>query len=338
MMTNSLMKANSAAMGWTFIEAISGPQREEWIAAMNEEIESLEETDTWNLEPIPKGKTAVGCKWVYKVKRSREEEPDHYKARLVAKGFSQKYGIDYDEIFAPVIRGSTIRILLSIAGDRNYFVNHHDVKNAFLNGKLNEDIYMAQPPGHINTYHKDWAHQLNKSIYGLKQAARVWCETLNEVLTNCGFIQNADDACLYKHGSRTLTYLVVHVDDIIIASRSQNRMDEIIKALSRRFSITNLGDIKCYLGTEIRRDDQGEFLINQSNYIRKVLSRTRLNQAKPSGYPMDPKYEAHRVDSPANKSESYCRLIGALLYLSVNTRPDIATPVGLLGNTSRTPS
>lgn len=202
----------------TYEEAINGPNGEQWKEAIAEEINSLEINNTWDLEPIPRGKRVIGYKWVFKIKRNPDGTHEKYKARLVAKGFSQKYGVDYDEVFAPVVTATTIRMLLSIAGRKMYYVKHWDVKTAFLNGRLNEVIYMNQPPGCEDNNHADWGCRLNKCLYGLKQAARNWYKTLDQVLTKWGFTPSPEDPCLYKHGGRFLTYLVVHVDDILIAS------------------------------------------------------------------------------------------------------------------------
>lgn len=314
----------------TLEQALKGPHANQWIAAMKEELDSLEQNETWDLEPVPANKKLIGCKWVYKVK-ANSNGPDRFKARLVAQGFSQKYGVDYDEVFAPVVKTRTIRTLLSVAGKLNYHVVHLDVKTAFLNGKLTKEvIYMQQPPGHIHDTHKDWGCRLNKSIYGLKQAAKTWHDTLDEVLKNHGFKACEKDPCLYKQGTTSVIYLIVHVDDIIVASISKPRIDELKTKLTAEFSINDLGNITCYLGVQIRRNDRGDFVINQSNYIQKILKRAQLNDAKGSTYPMDTGYEKARIKSPEVQTDEYPKLIGSLLYLANNSRPDISAPVNLL--------
>lgn len=267
---------------------------------------------------------------MFKIKSTTDGKPDRFKARLVAQGYSQKYGTDYDEVFAPVVRITTIRMLLSLAGKKNYRVWHIDIKTAFLNGILKEVIYMQQPPGREDENHREWGCRLNKSLYGLRQAAKDWYERLHEVLTEYNFVRSEDDPCLYKHGNSTISYLGVHVDDIILVTSSPKRAKDIMDALNEEFDITNLGEISCYLGIKIIRNQQGEFSINQSDYIKKILNRTKLDQAKVSSYPMDTGYEKERPNSPEIKSGHYNKLIGALLYVSVNTRPDISAPVALL--------
>jgi Reverse transcriptase (RNA-dependent DNA polymerase) len=160
-------------------EALDLPDSEKWKNAMQEELDAINENEPWELVDLPLGRKAVGSKYVFKLKRDEQENIIRYKARLVAQGFSQKYGVDYDEVFAPVTTSTTMRMLLSIAGVRGYFVRNYDVKTAFYNGKLEEEIYMKKPPG-FEVGNK--VYRLKKSLYGLKQAARVWNQTLHRPL------------------------------------------------------------------------------------------------------------------------------------------------------------
>lgn len=236
-------------------------------------MQSLNKNQTWKLMPLPKGKNAVGCKWVFKIKELSDGRPNRFKARLVAQGFSQKYGIDYDEVFAPVVKHTSLRVLLSIAGKRNYYVKHFDAKTAFLNGTIKEEIYMKPPPGQILRGEENLVYKLNRSIYGLKQSARAWNETLNIALRRHGFEACPADPCLYTSTSTgPKVYLIVYVDDMIIASESSKRIEEFRKRLNNEFSITDLGDLKCFLGVQVRRDNDGNFYINQSSYIKKILT------------------------------------------------------------------
>lgn len=321
---------NDEAEPKTYEEAISGPHSQEWIKAIQQELKSLHEHNTWDLEPVPRNKKTISCKWIFKIKTMADGKSKRFKARLVAQGFSQKYGTDYDEVFAPVVMITTVRTFLCVAGERNYFVRQVDIKTAYLNGKLREIIYMVQPPGCVDEKHPDWGCRLNQGLYGLRQAAREWNNALDEYLIECNFVRSEEDPCLYKHGTRTLTWLLVHVDDILIMGKSLERINEIIQALNDGFELTDLGEVQCYLGINIKRNELGDFSMNQSNYIEKVIRRTKLDQAKPSTYPMDVGYEKLRLDSPEIKNEYYSKLIGALLYIAVNTRPDILAPVILL--------
>lgn len=152
---------------------MSRMDRDKWKVAMDDEINSLNINNTWELTELTDEKKPIGCKWVFKIKKDATGNPSRYKARLVAQGFSQKYGTDYDEVFAPVIRPTTFRTLLVIAGRENLIVKHVDAKTAFLNGELNEIIYMKQPIGYEVPNKEHMVCKLNKSLYGLKQAAKV---------------------------------------------------------------------------------------------------------------------------------------------------------------------
>uniref|UniRef100_A0A6V7M0T8 Integrase catalytic domain-containing protein n=1 Tax=Bracon brevicornis TaxID=1563983 RepID=A0A6V7M0T8_9HYME len=322
----------------TVEEALSGVYAEQWRKAMDEEMESLSKNETWDLEPKSANKNVIGCKWVFTIKRHADGSPKRFKARLVAQGFSQRYGIDYDEVFAPVVRQTTLRTLLSIAGRRGFFVKHLDAKTAFLNGKLSKTIYMRQPPNYVDEGKPEFVCRLNKSLYGLKQAAKAWHDKLDEVLHNMGFEKCPSDHCLYRTmEGEPEVYLAVHVDDMIIASKSSRRIEAVKEALNREFSITDMGDLKFYLGIGVRRDDNRNFYLNQGNYIRKILTRARLSDAKNSTHPMDVGYEKAREKSPRITNESYQKLIGALLYLLVHTRPDISAAVAILSQRIKEP-
>lgn len=177
----------------TYNQAIKSPDSIKWILAMQEELQSIEDNQTWLAVDLPPGRNTIGSKWTYKLKCDSDGNIARYKARIVAQGFSQKYGVDYDEVFAPVARSTTFRTLLSVAGKENYIVKQFDVKTAFLNGDLTEEIYMRPPEG-VDIGNK--VLKLNKSLYGLKQAARAWNIALNKSLTNCGFERSKTDNCL----------------------------------------------------------------------------------------------------------------------------------------------
>ena len=141
---------------------------------MNEEIRSIEKNETWNLIVLPSGHQPIGVKWVYKIKKNAKGEIERYKARLVAKGYKQRQGIDYEEVFAHVARMETIRLLISLAAQNHWQIHQLDVKSAFLNGYLEEEVYIEQPEGYVTQGQEDKVLKLNKALYGLKQAPRAW--------------------------------------------------------------------------------------------------------------------------------------------------------------------
>lgn len=318
----------------TLAQALSSDQKQKWVEAMDEEIKSLAKNGTWNLCELPSGRTAIGSKWVYKAKTDAAGEICRYKARLVAQGFSQKYGIDYDQVFAPVVRQTTFRILLSIASVEGLCVKHLDAKTAFLNGKLKELIYMRQPPGYEDGDKPNLVCQLKKSLYGLKQAARSWNEEINDILIGIGFHQSNADACLYsKHESDGWVYLLIYVDDMIIAAKSNVSIDRIRMAMQKKVDIQDLGNIKHYLGMGITKDSGGIYHLCQATYINQVMREFGLQDAKVSSVPISVGYGKDLSDADSGlllSNSKYQQLLGCLLYISVNTRPDIAAAVAIL--------
>lgn len=310
----------------SYKQAIECPEKLKWISAMDTELRSIEENNTWSSVELPKGRKAVGCKWVYKIKQG--EDATKYKARLVAQGFTQKFGVDFDEVFAPVARSSTFRTLLTVASARNLIVQQFDVKSAFLNGTLKEEIYMKSPPGFGEP---NKVLKLHKSLYGLKQAARVWNQMLQKAMTSQGFIQSKHDECLYIYKrDSNVCYAIIHVDDMIFCSNSQSVINTMIVELNKTFELKSLGPVKDYLGIEISRNENGIFEICQTTYIVKVATEYQLQESKGSKFPLDPGYHKLEDTNFLDSNTEYRKLIGKLLYISINTRPDISAAVGIL--------
>lgn len=310
--------------------------KNEWEKAMNEELESIQENQTWELKDLPPNRSSIGSKWVFKMKRDENGNVSRFKARLVAQGFTQKFGVDYDEVFAPVARSTTLRLLLSISGKLNLKVNHFDVKTAFLNGNLDEEIYM-RPPAGMETHGK--VYKLNKSLYGLKQAARVWNETFNKELVNIGFQQNETDKCLYVlREQKNICYLLIHVDDILLAYNNEEQMKYFVNKTNKIFEMKDLGTAKHYLGIDISKDEEGNFMISQSSYIEKIITEASLGDAKVSKYPLDPGYFKILDDKLLENNKEYRKIIGMLLFLTTHSRPDIASSVSILSQKVEKPN
>jgi hypothetical protein len=172
---------------------------------------------TWHLVPATHGQNVIDCKWVYKVKRKADGTIDRYKARLVAKGFKQRYGIDYEDTFSPVVKAATICVVLSLAVSRGWHLRQLDVKNAFLHDLLQEEVYMRQPP----RYETQLGHvcKLDKALYGLKQAPRAWYFRLSSKLQSlCFRASKADTSLFFYNKGRVTIFMLIYVDDIIVAS------------------------------------------------------------------------------------------------------------------------
>lgn len=311
-------------------EALKRRDALEWINAMDEEINSMNENNVWSIMKLPEGETAIGCKWIFKIKKGENE--NRYKARIVAQGYNQKYGKDYDEIFAPVVKQSTFRLFLVISSKENLHVFHYDFKTAFLNGEIDTNLYMKQPDGYIK-YDSNFVCKLNKGIYGLKQSARIWNLTIDKYLQEIGFTKGNYDQCLYKRNqSNELVYILIYVDDILIASKNIKTIEEIGNKIGNKFKIKCLGPIKNYLGIQVKRDEYGMFSINQKEYINKILIENKMENSKTSKIPIDVGYykELKKNHEPFELNDLYRKIVGMLLYLSVNSRPDISVATSIL--------
>jgi hypothetical protein len=308
----------------------------EWRDAMAKEIHALESNNTWVLSPLPNGKTAIGCKWVYKIKYHSNGTVERYKARLVAKGYNQVHGIDYHETFAPVAKLVTVRLLLSIAAIKNWPLHQLDVNNAFLQGDLNEEVYMKLPPG-FSHKGKPCVCKLNKSIYGLKQASRQWFSKFSTTLIQKGFHQSISDYSLFTFKSNhTTIFVLVYVDDIIITGNNEDAISDIKKFLAQAFSIKDLGNLSYFLGIEVSRSKKGIFLC-QRKYTLDILSDSGMTGCRPSDFPMEQHLRLRPNEgSPLPDPTIYRRLIGRLLYLTV-TRPDIQYAVNTLSQFMQSP-
>lgn len=320
----------------SYKEAMESPEKNSWILAMKDELKSIEDNNTWELTDLPSNRKSVGSKWVYKRKTDDKGNVIRYKARLVAQGFTQKYGVDYDEVFAPVARSTTMRLMLSIAGMKNYFANTYDIKTAFLNGDLHEEIYLRQPIGFRNG---DKVYRLRKSLYGLKQAARVWNQTLHNVLVENGCKQSNIDKCLYTFKKNNkIMFLSLHVDDILTVSNCMSHEENFMRKIEDRFEMKSLGAVKHYLGIDVEKDIDGNFLISQESYIDKIIEEAGLQDAKISKFPLDTGYYKNKDNELLSSNEKYRKLIGMLLYLTTNSRPDIAASVAILSQKISSPT
>lgn len=208
--------------------------------------------NTWHLVPYQKGTNIIDCKWVYKVKRKADGILDRYKARLVAKGFKQRYGIDYEDTFSPVVKAVTIRTILSIAV--SWSLRQLDVQNAFLHGILEEEVYMRQPPGYEDPKYPDHICKLDKALYGLKQAPRAWYSRLCTKLQELGFKPSKADTSLFFYSKGNVSiFLLIYVDDIIVVSSVPSATATLLKDLTKDFALKDLGELQFFLGIEVNQ-------------------------------------------------------------------------------------
>ncbi|GAB2301453.1 hypothetical protein Dimus_039376 [Dionaea muscipula] len=242
-----------------------------WSQAMDDEISAINRNNTWQLVDLPMGCKAIGVKWVYKLKKDVEGNVVKHKARLVVKGYNQQPGIDFNEVFAPVARLETVRLLLTMAARLQWEVFQMDFKSAFLNGVLKEDVYIQQPPSYAVKGREHQVLKLHKALYGLKQAPRTWNITLDSFLRDIGFSRCPHEYALYvKHNSGCVMILCVYVDDILITGNAANQIEDFKKTLIQKFEMTDLGKMSYYLGIKVEQSSDGVFL-SQHSYIKKVL-------------------------------------------------------------------
>lgn len=308
----------------TYNEAVSGPESDKWIAAMSSEYNSLLGNNVWKLVDRPRNRNVVKCKWVFKKKLDASGHFDKYKARLVAMGFSQVHGIDYRETFSPVVRHSTMRILFALSCELDLKIEHLDITTAFLNGELQETIYMEQPPGFENG-DKSKVCLLQKGIYGLKQASRIWYEKVNKLLCENGFCKSKCEPCIYIHKTEnSLMIVALYVDDFYVFYNNELHKNKLFKLLTKEFDCKQLGTLKNCLGINVTREGN-TLRLDQKDYIRKLLKRFGMEQCKPVSTPMAVNFKFENdIDLSSNDTYSYRELMGCLMYLSVCTRPDIA--------------
>ncbi|XP_016649007.1 PREDICTED: uncharacterized mitochondrial protein AtMg00810-like [Prunus mume] len=295
---------------------------------MREEIEALHAQGTWDLVPLPAHKNLVGCKWVYRIKKNADGSIARHKARLVAKGFSQEEGIDYYETFSPVVKPTTVRLILALAAQFQWSLRQLDVKKAFLHGVLQEEVYMTQPQGFASKHHpSDFVCRLKKSLYGLKQAPRAWNERFTSFLPSLGFqASNADPSLFIQHSSLGTVVLLLYVDDIILTGSNSSLITSVIGALTQEFDMKDLGQLTYFLGLQISYQSAGLF-VSQTKYIKELLDRVDLQDSKPCPTPCLPYHRLLKDDGkPYSHPEQYRSIVGALQYLTF-TRPDIAFSV-----------
>ncbi|GJX25414.1 retrovirus-related pol polyprotein from transposon TNT 1-94 [Tanacetum coccineum] len=310
---------------------------ESWIVAMQEELNQFVANDVWELVPQPRNMTIIGTKWVFRNKLDENGIVSRNKARLVAQGYNQQEGIDYDETYAPVARLESIRILLAYACALDFKLFQMDVKSAFLNGFINEEVYVAQPPGFIDFKKPDHVYKLKKALYGLKQAPKAWYDRLKAFLIKHEYKMGMVDNTLFtKKKSSNLIIVQIYVDDIIFGSTCQDMCDEFAKIMHDEFEMSMMGELNFFLGLQIKQMEDGIFF-NQSKYIKEMLKKFGLEDSKPMKTPMssDTKLtkdeECESVDST-----KYRGMIGSLLYLTAS-RPDIMFSVCLCARFQEAP-
>lgn len=312
----------------TYKQAIESEEKDDWNRAMKEEFDSLIQNETWELVSRPLNECVVTNRWVFKRKINTDGSIERFKARLVARGFTQEYGVNYYETFSPVVRFTSIRMMVAIAVNRKMKIKQFDVKTAFLYGELSENVFMKQPKGFEDGTNR--VCKLRKSLYGLKQASRCWNRRFKYFIEVFGFVACPSDPCVFvSNRNNSLMILAIHVDDGLIISDSDEDIHMVIIHLQKQFEIKVM-QVGCFLGIQIEKNKDGSIFIHQQAYAQKVLNRFEMNNCNTVCVPSDPSQVLHEFAESELSVCSYREMVGSLMYLAVATRPDISFSVGLV--------
>ena len=326
-------------------DAMASPDAQKWLEALLLEINNLIANGTWEICDLPSGMRAIGCKWVFAIKRNPDGSIERYKVRLVAKGFSQRPGYDYVETFAPTVRMATIRTVLALAALEDLELHSLDISQAFINGDLDTEIYMEMPEGWDGAQ-KGKVLCLKKALYGLKQAGRLWNKKLHSTLESLAFTRLKSDPSVYVYARDGVRLIIsIFIDDITIAATSTAAIHQTVQDLQKHFKLRDLGPSSYLLGIEITRDRPNRSLsLSQRQYIINMLERFGFSDCNPVSTPMEPGLRLspeQGAETPEERAEMsdlpYINAVGALMYLATCTRPDIAYTVSQLARFNSNP-
>ncbi|GJS50466.1 retrovirus-related pol polyprotein from transposon TNT 1-94 [Tanacetum coccineum] len=304
-----------------------------WFQAMQDEIHEFDRLQVWELVPQPDCVMIIALKWIYKVKLDEYDDVLKNKARLVAKGYRQEEGIDFEESFAPVARIEAIQIFIANAASKNMTIYQMDVKTAFLNGELKEEVYVSQPEGFVDPDHPTHVYRLKKALYGLKQAPRAWYDTLSRFLLDNKFSKGAVDPTLFTRKTGKHILLVqIYVDDIIFASTDPKACDIFSNEMSSKFQMSMMGQMSFFLGLQVSQNPGGIF-INQLKFALEILKKFRMDSCDPVDTPMVDrlKLDEDPLGIPVDQTR-FRSMVGSLMYLTAS-RPDLVFAVCMCART-----
>jgi len=311
--------------------------KSEWLKSVKEELDNMERLKVFTVvNTVPSGSNIISSRWVFKYKRDSNGKIIKRKARLIAKGYTQEYGIDYKETFAPTLKQDTIRIITVIAVNMNFKIKQIDINSAYLNAPLNEHIYMKAPEGHQSYEKSFW--KLNKALYGLKQAGKEWNNKLNEELIKIGFTRLKSEPCVYKkinNKKEIICILSVYVDDILIAG-TLAEINSVKESIKRKFNIKDIEDVEFVIGIKFNKIKDG-YILHQSRYVNDILNKFSTDSYIRTTKNHIPKENPQLRTKKFNETK-YRSAIGSLLYLGICTRPDILFAVSKAARKSSDPT
>ncbi|PNX85069.1 retrotransposon-related protein [Trifolium pratense] len=311
-----------------FEEAVKS---EKWRVAMDAEIKAIEKNETWVLTDLPEHAKKIGVKWVYKTKLNENGEVDKYKARLVAKGYAQQFGVDYTEVFAPVARMDTVRMIVALAAQRGWIIYQLDVKSAFLHGELNEDVFVEQPRGYEKKDSPNKVYKLKKALYGLKQAPRSWFSRIEAYFVKEGFLKCHSEHTLFVKISKEGKILIVsiYVDDLIFTGDDESMFEDFKNSMMHEFDMSDLGKMRYFLGIEVLQRNDGIYIC-QKKYALEVLRRFGMEGSNSVHNPIVPGFKICKDKEGVKVDATFFKqVVGSLMYLTT-TRPDLMFVVSLI--------
>ncbi len=321
----------------TYAEAMACPDAAEWEVACQEEMHAFECMGVYEVVPQLCGKNIVGSKWVFCIKRGPDGTIQKYKARVVAQGFTQVEGVDFDKTFMPVAKFASLCAILALAAELDLEVHQMDVKSAYLNGELKEDIHM-KPPSSLDIP-KGMVLKLVKAVYGTKQGGCVWYKNICDTLKMMGYKRTEADHAVFTHvKGDTLSILALYVDDITMACKSIEVIKEDKEQLKKCYQMTDLGEIAWILGVHVTCDCcAGWIALSQEKYTLEILECFGKSEARPISMPTLTNEHLTKVNSLEVDIQSYQHAVGTLMYLMLSTCPDLAYTVAALGRHSACP-
>jgi hypothetical protein len=327
----------------TYVEAIRSPQADEWMKAMQEELDMLGARETWVKEKLPSGQKEVGCRWVFLIKFDAEGNITHYKARLVAQGFSQKPGVDFYDTFSPTANQATLNVLWHISASFRWYRAQDNVTGAFLHSDLDSEIYMRQPPGFNDG--SRLSLRLKRSLYGPKQASHLWNKYMDERLKTIGFKPIQSDQSVYVRDWKDKRVIIaVHVDNMHSISNSEKELKHAQHQLHELFEMKE-EDPNWFMGYQLIPDvENGTISISQHHYINSLLECFNMKESNPRTLPVTPGAHLSKDNGPENEEQKkrmekvpYWELVGGLLWASRISRPDTSFGTGYFGRFSSNP-
>ena len=338
-------KTESPLEPQSYTEAINCAQKQLWQVSIDDEYASLIKNETWRLTTLPAGREAIKCRWVFKIKPGHHNIPERYKSRLVAKGYTQKKSLDYKETFSPVVKNSSLRVIFSLVAAHDLDIIQLDIKTAFLNGDLEEELYMEQPEGYVAPGQENLVCRLVKSLYGLKQAPRCWNIKFDAFIKKFGLIQSSFDHCVYfRRKGEEFTLVALFVDDGLLCSNQKEVLDAILEYVRTEFDMSIIPADR-FLGLDITRNrKERQLFLTQEDAILRIMVKFNMTECNPKAVPSDPHTRLTKLMAPKDQMEAaemaaipYREAVGSLMYVMVMTRPDIAFAVGQVAQFCQNP-